>query len=147
MKKLSREFSTKLEEMLVIPFMVVLYSCILIPLFILCYQGYIRLKDGEWIGLTLNDLAIRLNITLDVLHEPGWEFIKNIFLSFLEWPLALSVIVIIFISGWLLILIFCVLAKIFMESEPDDEPVQESGWVAEIKDNYNIGQYTDKNSG
>ena len=146
MKRISREFSAKLEEMLVIPFMVIIYSCILLPLVILCYQVFTRLKTGEWSGLTLNDLAIRLNINLDALQEPGWTFIKNIFLNFLEWPLALSILVIVFIGGWLLILIFCVIAKIFMDSGSNEESEKETAWSAEIKENYNTGQYSDNNS-
>lgn len=146
MKKISQEFSSKLEEMLVIPFMVILYSCILVPLSILCYQGYIRFRTGEWIGLTLNDLAMQLGIDLSFLLEPGWSFFKNIILSFLEWPLALSTIIILFIGGWFLILIFSVFAKIVMDSETDDEPVKKSGWANEIKENYNIGQYPGNNS-
>ena len=146
MKKISQEFSSKLEEMLVIPFMVVLYSRILVPLVILCYQGYTLLRTGEWAGLTLDDLAMQINIDLSVLHEPGWSFIKNIFLSFLEWPLALSVIVILFIGGWILILVFCVFAKIVMDNEPEEEQAQESGWATEIKENYSIGQYPGNNT-
>lgn len=146
MKKISQEFSSKLEEMLVIPFMVILYSCILVPLGILCYQGYIRLSTGEWVGLTLNDLAEQLGLDLLFLLEPGWSFFKNIILSFLEWPLALSTILILFIGGWLLILVFCVFAKFVMDSGPGDELQQQPRWAAEIKEDFNIGHNPGNNT-
>ena len=61
---MNQEFSKKLEDMLVVPFMVILYSCILVPLSILCYQGYLWFKTEEWMGLSLINLTEQLSIDL-----------------------------------------------------------------------------------
>jgi hypothetical protein len=44
---MNQEFKDKLENMLVVPFMVILYSCILVPLSILCYQRIPLAKNGR----------------------------------------------------------------------------------------------------
>jgi hypothetical protein len=116
---MNQEFNKKLEDMLVVPFMVILYSCILVPLGILCYQGYLWLKTEEWTGLSLINLTELLSIDLSAMYEPGWTGVKNVVVSFLEWPLSVSSSLLIFISGWLVVLIFCVIAE--LASKPDVE--------------------------
>ena len=101
--------------MLVIPFLVILYSCLLVPLSILCYQGYLWLRTEEWTGLSLINLAELLGADLSVLYEPGWAGLKNIVVAFLGWPLSISAGLLIFIIGWFIVLTFCVIAGLILE--------------------------------
>ncbi len=117
---MQQEFNKKLEEMLVVPFMVILYACLIIPLSIIFFQGYLWLKTDEWNSFSLINITDLMGIDLSVLHEPGWTLIKNAIISFLEWPLVISSVIFIFIIGWLFILIFCVFAELVFNREPDE---------------------------
>ncbi len=122
---MNQEFSKKLEDMLVVPFLVILYSCILVPLSILCYQGYLWIKTEEWMGLSLINLTELLSIDLSTMYEPEWTGVKNIIVSFLNWSLSISSSLLIFILGWLFVLTFCVIVELVSGSDVEFNNDQE----------------------
>jgi len=132
---MNQEFSKKLEDMLVVPFLIILYSCILVPLSILCYQGYLWIKTEEWMGLSLINLTELLSIDLSTLYEPGWTGVNNIFVAFLEWPLAISSGLLIFISGWLVVLGSCVIAELILGRQVTDRSTHATTSVPDIEVN------------
>ena len=102
----------KMEEMLVIPFIVIINASILVPLGILCYQIFTWIRIDEWNGLSLINLSELLGMDLSGLYEPRWEGIKNVITGFMEWPLSITSGLLIFFAGWFIIFSVCVIVEI-----------------------------------